>query len=123
MCRVDDRQEHLQESIIRLPWTGRNDLHVTRAVWCDESKARAFDDRLDTLAGLKHPIADHCHGQRSDDRTFRPDHGVHPFTDVCVLFEVARVHQVHAAGPGDFTVDHDDLSMQSEIVAAHERSD
>ena len=63
------------------------------------------------------PVAFEDRGERLGRRAFDPHHGIDPLANPRALFEIGRVHQVHAAGPGNLFVDGDDLAVQTYIGA------
>ena len=78
--------------------------------------------RLDTAmitAFLRETLAGRMAGDRFelslDNRAPEADHRVDPFPNPRVLLEITRIDQIHAAGPGDFSVHHHDLSVVAEI--------
>ena len=82
------------------------------------------DDRFtDRLGRFQHPVANHRQRRRRDGRAasagpWRRPTGPH----VRFSFEEARIDKVHAARPGNATVDHDDLAVQTEVVALDTRA-
>ena len=44
---------------------------------------------------------------------FEAGQGINPFADSRILFEQARVHEIHAAGPGDLAVNNDNFAMHT----------
>ena len=59
-----------------------------------------------SLAGFNFPVAGvddpHCRGYRA----FHSRHQIDPLADAGILFEVARINHIHAAGVGDIVVNH-----------------
>ena len=82
----------------------------------------APDEFAHRLAGLEHPVADQCRAERDHCSALKAHHGIDPFAHPGTLLEVARIHEIHAAGPCDLSVYHHDFSVQTKIGTTYQRS-
>src|SRR5262249_48221987 len=117
---VDQGQQHLQQPITRFSRTRWDDLDVGHALKLQGKEPRALKNTADGLVCFQHPVADHGGSEHDDGRALDPDHGVNPFAYARVLFEKARVHQIHAASPRHLAVDDSNLAVKTQVCAADE---
>ena len=66
---------------------------------------------------LQNPVADQHDAERDDGRAFEAHHRIDPFANSGILFEVPRIDQVHAPGPGNLAIDHNDLAVEPDVSA------
>ena len=72
---------------------------------------------LEVFIGFDGEVGEEDGRQFQNHRSCTAHHGIHPFSDTGVLFEIARVDEVEAAGITDFAVDNEDFAVVAQIGA------
>ncbi len=110
------------DHILREARPGGDDLYRMAALAFKRHYVAVGRRRQNTLAGLNLPVAavDDAHG--GGDRAFHTRHQVDPLANARVLLEIARIHQVHAAGVGDIVVNQDHFAVLAQIHTAQKHA-
>ena len=74
--------------------------------------------RQNTFPGFNLPVAGINNPHRGGDGAFHTRHQINPLPYARILFEVARVDHIHAAGVRDVIIDHDHLAMLAQVHTA-----
>lgn len=74
--------------------------------------------RQNTFSGFNLPVAGINNPHRGGDRAFHTRHQINPLPYARILFEVARIDHIHAAGVRDVIIDRDHLAMLAQVHTA-----
>ena len=72
---------------------------------------------LEVFIGFDGKVGEEDGRQFQNHRPCAAHHDIDPFSDAGVLFEIARVDEVEAAGVTDFAVDNEDFAVVAQVGA------